>query len=228
MTQDETGWLQGLARAVATEVRRHRQRLNLSAQALSDRCAELGYSMPRSVLANLENGRRENVTLAELLILGKALGVPPSLLVFPVGETMMAEPLPGAERPTWSAYKWFTGVDPFPASQDPMSNGLHIDGDKNEWSETSLPMLMWSEEDTFVDQWRETRDEIDRRTKDAARHEDDEVRQLHLDLVDRAKKNLAQIESNLRGVRQDIRDLGAITRPLPEELAHIEKEKSKQ
>ncbi|MFD0393285.1 helix-turn-helix domain-containing protein [Streptomyces nogalater] len=77
MTQSatETPWSERLALSVAQEVRRHRQRLGVSAQQLSERCAELGMPIQRSVLANMESGRRSTVTVAEVLILAAALDV---------------------------------------------------------------------------------------------------------------------------------------------------------
>lgn len=68
----------------------------MSAQQLADRCAELGVdSLPRTVISNLETGRRGNVTVAEVLVLAEALSVPPAALMFPVGYADSIEHLPG-------------------------------------------------------------------------------------------------------------------------------------
>lgn len=89
-------WTSRLSQGIAAEVRRHRKARGLSAQQLADRCAELGVdSLPRTVIANLENGRRGNVTVAELLVLAEALSVPAAALVFPVGYVDQVEHLPG-------------------------------------------------------------------------------------------------------------------------------------
>ncbi|MDN3057426.1 helix-turn-helix transcriptional regulator [Streptomyces sp. SRF1] len=77
-------------------MRRHRRDRGMSAQQLADRCAELGLdSLPRTVISNLENGRRGNITVAEVLVLAEALGVPAAALIFPVGYETDVEHLPG-------------------------------------------------------------------------------------------------------------------------------------
>ncbi|GAA3853904.1 hypothetical protein GCM10023084_05180 [Streptomyces lacrimifluminis] len=103
-------WSTRLALSVAREVRRHRQSQGLSAQQLADRCTEVGMPIQRSVLANLESGRRTTVTIAEVLVLAAALNVPPAALVFPVGRTDVVEALPGKEIDPLNAVEWFSGV----------------------------------------------------------------------------------------------------------------------
>ncbi|WP_309317355.1 helix-turn-helix transcriptional regulator [Streptomyces salinarius] len=100
-----------MSRTIAGEVRRHRRARGMSAQALADRCAELGItSLPRSVIANLENGRRGNVTFAEVLVLAAALDVPPVVLAFPAGHAETVEYLPGQSAPPLDARDWFDGA----------------------------------------------------------------------------------------------------------------------
>ena len=56
----------------------------MSAQALADRCAELGMpSLKRQAITNLENGRRGMVTVEELLVLAQALDTSPVTLLMP-------------------------------------------------------------------------------------------------------------------------------------------------
>ncbi|GAA2732434.1 helix-turn-helix transcriptional regulator [Streptomyces nogalater] len=114
MTQSatETPWSERLALSVAQEVRRHRQRLGVSAQQLSERCAELGMPIQRSVLANMESGRRSTVTVAEVLILAAALDVAPAQLVFPVGYEETCEALPNRTLEPIDAVDWFAGNAP--------------------------------------------------------------------------------------------------------------------
>lgn len=64
-------------------------------QQLADRTAELGMPIPRSVLANLESGRRETVSAAEVVILAAALDIAPIELISPVGFDQQVEMLPG-------------------------------------------------------------------------------------------------------------------------------------
>jgi transcriptional regulator with XRE-family HTH domain len=63
----------------------------------------------RSVLANLESGRRTTVNLAELLVLAAALGVPPVTLLFPAGYVRDVEVLPGVRKDPVVATDWFVG-----------------------------------------------------------------------------------------------------------------------
>ncbi|MGC9538537.1 helix-turn-helix domain-containing protein [Streptomyces sp. UG1] len=108
--------MSAISRSIAGEIRRHRQEQGLSAQQLSDRCADLGAPIPRVVLSNLENGKRQNVTVAEVLILARALGVPPGVLIFPVGYVDEFEVLPGAWQEPTVGLDWLAGIVSF--SQD--------------------------------------------------------------------------------------------------------------
>ena len=108
MAQD--GWQAGLTKSVATQVRRWRLHRGLSAQQLSDRCGELGHPIPRPVLSNIENGRREAVTLAELLILSASLDVPVLMLFAPLAAEESIEILPGRKAPFWQVVQWFMGA----------------------------------------------------------------------------------------------------------------------
>lgn len=102
-------WSTRLALSIAAEVRRHRQAQGLSAQQLSDRCASIGMPIQRSVLANLESGRRTTVTVAEVLVLAHALGVPPGVLMFPVGYERQCEAQPGGYLEPVVAVDWLSG-----------------------------------------------------------------------------------------------------------------------
>ena len=81
----------------------------MSTQKLADRTAELGMAIPRSVLANLESGRRETVSVAEVLVLAAALNVAPIELMCPVGFDKQTEMLPGRMMDPPDAMRWFTG-----------------------------------------------------------------------------------------------------------------------
>lgn len=98
-----------MAQVIAREVRRHRDARKISARQLAERCAEIGMDIPQPVLANLENGRRSFVSVAELLVLAAALDVPPILLVAPLGRQETTEILPGRELGTWDAVLWQSG-----------------------------------------------------------------------------------------------------------------------
>lgn len=115
---EKDAWPARFTRAVAGQVHRHRKERGWSAQRLSEECAKLGFDFPRSTLADLESGRRAHVSVAELLVLAAALGIPPLLLIFPVGSSEGAEVLPGEVRPVFRAAQWFAGEGPFPGPED--------------------------------------------------------------------------------------------------------------
>jgi hypothetical protein len=100
-----------MARQVAREVRRHRlmQQPRMSVQKLADATEKLGMPIPRSVLANLESGRRDTVSVAEILVLAAALNVAPIDLICPAGFDKQTEMLPGRMMDPLSATRWFTG-----------------------------------------------------------------------------------------------------------------------
>ncbi len=103
-------WPSQVSRTIAQEVRRHRTEQGMSAQQLADECEKRGAPMARTVISNIENGRRGNVTVAEVIILAAALGVPPAALVFPVGYADRVEHLPGESAAPLAALDWWNGT----------------------------------------------------------------------------------------------------------------------
>jgi transcriptional regulator with XRE-family HTH domain len=103
-------WAGDVTRAVAAEVRRWRERRGLSAQQLSDKTRDLGFHVPRSVIANLETNRRDTIGVAEILILAAALDVPPIQLITPVGLKEKLGTLPGLSLSAWEARGWIIGA----------------------------------------------------------------------------------------------------------------------
>jgi hypothetical protein len=102
-------WQGRVTRMVAREIRRYRDERKMSAQQLADRTAELGMEVPRSVIANLESGRRETVTVPEVLVLAAALQVAPMELLCPVGFDEQIEMLPGRMMDPLTASRWVDG-----------------------------------------------------------------------------------------------------------------------
>ncbi|MFB6989128.1 helix-turn-helix domain-containing protein [Streptomyces sp. NPDC056304] len=106
---EQLEWAANVSRTIAREVRRHRQEQGLSAQQLADACEALGGNLPRTVISNIENGRRGNVTVAEVALLAAALHVPPTALVYPVGYAEEIEFLPGQTVAPLEAVDWWSG-----------------------------------------------------------------------------------------------------------------------
>ena len=109
---DENDWPARLTRVIAREIQRHRKAQRMSVQQLSDAAERLGVTIQRPVLSNLENGRRNTISVAELLVLAQALNVPPLQLVFPAGYTEQVEALPGVEVEPLTAVHWARGQEP--------------------------------------------------------------------------------------------------------------------
>jgi transcriptional regulator with XRE-family HTH domain len=107
---DEEAWSKTVTAVVAGQIKFWRDQRNLSANELSKRTAELGSEVPRSVIANLETGRRDSISVDELLILGAALDVPPLLLLTPVGRTKTMRVLPSVDSTPWFARGWIIGA----------------------------------------------------------------------------------------------------------------------
>ena len=120
MEHDE--WARELTYRVGTEVRAIRTRLGLTAQQLSDKTEELGMPVSRSRIAAMEGGKRGGVvTVAELIVLARALGVPPLLLLYPGVPGEVIDALPHNPREStgtpWRttsilAARWFSGEEP--------------------------------------------------------------------------------------------------------------------
>lgn len=102
-------WSSRLVRLIAGEIKRCRDDRGMSGQQLADACESLGHPVPRSVIANLESGRRETITVPELFVLAQALGVPPLRLLVPLGYADTVEILPGTEVLTTDALRWLRG-----------------------------------------------------------------------------------------------------------------------
>lgn len=113
-------WSARLIGAIAEEIRHRRRQRGMSAQQLADACTGLGLPMARSVLANLENGRRAALGVDELIVLARALGVSPLALLFPAERPAAAaaakHPITelladGSHSNLRQAAKWFTGEE---------------------------------------------------------------------------------------------------------------------
>src|ERR1700758_3168935 len=109
MPQDWTpkDWGEEQAHQIGQEVRRLRGKR--STQWLANRTADLDYAVSRSVIADLENGRRRYVTTAELVILARALDTAPVMLLFPPPYDDDVEIWPGKSVPKLVAVQGFSG-----------------------------------------------------------------------------------------------------------------------
>jgi hypothetical protein len=183
-------------RSLATDAKGRK----MTAQALSDRCKELGLPMHRVVIAKLEKGLRESVTAAEILVLAAALDIPPILLIFPL-RNQEAELLPGKMVPAWLGALWFCGwgelreARPGVKSYAPAgsASGLEV-----EWHDGGVVPL-------FLEHQRLVSD-----------LQEDPVWEPVTDHDIKLRRGIAQ---QVRKTREQLRELGVAPPPLPAELA---------
>ncbi|MEU9754556.1 helix-turn-helix transcriptional regulator [Streptomyces althioticus] len=153
---------------VAEQIRRRRDALGLTRHDLAKRCKDLGVpEVTYASLTNIETGRKENgqrrrlVTVEELATIARALGIPPVLLLFPVGRTQEMELLPGQAVPPGAALAWFTGEQRYPSALTPKGEvdeqtGLPewYEDPEHGWEEGAAPLLLVRKFWDRVESWR--------------------------------------------------------------------------
>lgn len=85
-----------------------------TAAALAERIAEQGGSVSEAVIQNLESGRKSDPAVSQLLALASALGVPPLVLLAPLGNPVAHVQMLGApfgKRPAFQLDAWWSVSD---------------------------------------------------------------------------------------------------------------------
>lgn len=119
-------------------------RAGRSAQWLSDETDRLGYRVKRATIADLENGRRRYVTVAEVAVLAAALTTAPIALLYPgpdYGE--LIDVLPGVEDRKIEGAQWFSGIRPsgFTDSAD----GRRTQQLRQNYAQNTRELRLWRE-----------------------------------------------------------------------------------
>lgn len=207
---------------MAARVRALRNRRNLTAAKLAEKCAQLGVpELTAQAIANIETGRREkttgrrrrHVTVEELLILARALDVPPVLLLFPLGHAEQVEVLPGQTVGTWAGLKWFTGEAAFPTDtldgvgEHPGAAGI---GDMVEEGPVSMTLHLFQRHRDLVREHAL----LSLKTKEAKESGEDALREL--------VGEFGAVEARLASVRQQMRKHGLTPPTLAEDLEHVD------
>ncbi|MFI7607664.1 helix-turn-helix domain-containing protein [Micromonospora sp. NPDC049366] len=100
-------------RVIADRVRELRKGRGWSAQRLAEELARVGTPWDRSVVANLENGRRASVSVEELFALAYVLDVAPVNLMVPTEQDPPPyAPTPGLAISAEDAREWIRGRKP--------------------------------------------------------------------------------------------------------------------
>jgi transcriptional regulator with XRE-family HTH domain len=215
VTQDE--WPDRLTRVVAGEVRRYREKRRMSTQRLDERTAELGMRIPRSVLANLESGRRNTVSAAEILVLAAALDVPPALLLLPIGRVEQMDALPDLPLPPWQAFEWFTGERELGVITGAGAR-VAITGPADSSGEISL----FREHELFQRSWRRAWWSLQNAMRAAREAADEEEAQGQRNMAKDLTEQVDAAEDDLRLIRRRMREQGLVPPPLLDELGHLD------
>ncbi|WP_406354875.1 helix-turn-helix domain-containing protein [Streptomyces sp. NBC_01635] len=203
----------------AAEVKGHRERRGLTREALADACAQHGAPhLTYAAIVNIETGRkdkdtkqrRRNITVDELAVLAKCLGVPPVALLFPVGRVDAVQPLPGRTVPTWDALRWFTGEAALPVDQgeDAPRRWAVEQDDFAEWSADRAGLTSYRWHDRYLDEWHQDQQAATQARSEADREE--------------AEQRATSAETKLWEQRTRLRGLGLELPELPTELRHID------
>lgn len=133
MTPSDQVWPKELTRAIASQVREYRDAADLSAQEFADAVTALGLKYTRTQVTNLESGRRDTITIGEVLAFAAVLGRPPALLLFPIGTDKLTPLLPAMLMDAWGAYRAFIGdtviafdADRVTKNNDPVQDAYSI------------------------------------------------------------------------------------------------------
>ena len=171
-----------------------------SAQWLADRTAELGHPISRTAISNLEVGRKRAVDVPELIVLARALGVPPLLLLYPALAAGEVEVLPGHRTSSWGALQWSAGRAPYTAT-DKTGKVFFDYADY----EDGARLLRLAQQDEELQQ--------------LLRRLGNGVRMSTNELVEnlRQRENVA---TRIRDVRREMRELGGEPLPWPDEIIY--------
>jgi transcriptional regulator with XRE-family HTH domain len=206
---------------VQHNVKRLREAKGLTYTELSARLSALGRPIPVLGLRRIEAGERR-VDADDLIALARVLGVPPVLLLLPLGHLAMAELLPGELVPTWAAVKWFAGEAAFP---DPdlitgMSPLAGTAEDNQAWATGATPVMFHRDHDRVFTDWLQTAERADivRASKATTKAERDE-RAVRLREVE---QQVREVEQALGDLRARMRLHGIVPPRLPVELRHLD------
>lgn len=231
MTQ--SSWSTETTQRIADAIRARRG--SNSAQWLSDQTAELGYRVTRSRISDLETGRRNRIDVTELMMLARALGIPPLLLLYPgtPGETV--RPLPPTESGTpestsIDAAMWFSGEQPL---RDVTDEDFFPKSDTfKSWYAGAKPLILARQERTLLGHLvRATRQQerfLNLRNHLASTTDPDTELQAQLTRLELGEAQRLKLIDNMHEQISDCRakqrDAGMTTAPLPPGYSDLDDE----
>jgi len=102
---------------IAQRVRQLRARKQMTAQQLAERLRQTGVPWDRATVTKLETGRRQNVTITEVLALALVLDVAPTNL-FIVLDNSPYKVTPARTEPADLVRAWVRGEEPLPGTDE--------------------------------------------------------------------------------------------------------------
>ncbi|MGW2539702.1 helix-turn-helix transcriptional regulator [Kitasatospora sp. NPDC001574] len=203
---EQSDWVEQLAGMSGAAIKKRRAELGLTAGAVAQRCTDLGFPISRQSVSRLEAGKRDApLNLAELLVLARALEVPPVLLVAPLDQQESVHVAPGIEVPAAEALVWITGEGPSAEGGEGPVAALGVLRRHNRLVRTAV----WS-----TGQALERRRDAQLAGPDDYRRADESAQQLE-DVARRDREDVL-------GERRRLRELGAFPPPLPSEIAFVD------
>lgn len=229
-----------LSEVAAQQINRLRRAAGLTREQLAAACQAAGgpESLSASAIANIETGRpdatgrrRRDLTVEELVIFGRALGVPPLLLLFPFDRVREVEVLPGAVAPAWSAAAWFAGRVPFPHWEKRDSTGEVIaemgdPADLEAFERGAVAFDLWESHARLLADWRHRTWSVDQAKRRMETATDDAERDTASRAAQLAEREAERATNSLWAVRRQMRQHGILTPELPEQLREIDTDKS--
>jgi transcriptional regulator with XRE-family HTH domain len=220
---EQDGWEDRLAAAVGERVAHYRKLTGLSAQALADRCGALGYKIHRSIIAKLERGHRQTVTLADWLILARALHVPPPLLLVPLGEPGRdrVELLPGVEVDAWQTVKWLGGRQELLADhlirplEPTLPKGVPL-----------FPLRLFEMQEQDISRWREERLGAEHWRARVDEESDEEQAAACLATAETHERYMRRLAEGVLDARRRLRGAGFDPGPLPDDVQIIDSDET--
>jgi hypothetical protein len=207
-------WEERLTKIVAQQIQNWRDVRGVTAVQLENLTENLGHRVSKSVIANLENDRRESISLAEFLVISAALDIPPILLLAPVGKVSVMEILPGVDISPWEVRGWIHGA--LAAPYYPQSH--------ENWVQAQSVLSQFEAHRSLVRRF----DNVQRRIRTLAddltqsrKSTPDEIRTLITERIVLITRDMASTVNELIAHRRRMRSQGYLVPELPSELREL-------